>query len=527
MLYLHLHADSSVSLFTCPKFMFLVKPKIFFWLDTNFMMYTLSYYLQNKIDADFYALYDLPNKTRTFFQNQKLVNFKKIWHYHDYINFKENKIDRTYLSDFEKKYGIGLCNLAVNERLFYRFNKFYKFSTEEIWTILEQECKLFESILDEIKPDIFITREPFQHHDEIFYQMCRAKGIKVLITSSTKSFNKSMISEHPAKFDDISISDSETSMKITSFSELKKTVESSGLGLQLKINEEKWRTSNRNRINAAVEFLFKSNNKNTKTHFTYFGRSKFAVLVDAVNQLLVKKSRSSFIDKNLQTSIDHGEKFVYFPLGIDQEHSLLIGAPFHTNQIETVRHVAKSIPIEYKLYVKEHPFSGTRNWRSISDYKEIMDIPNVRLLHHSVPNDELFQNCSLVIGTMGSSCLDAAFYGKPSIIFGKMFYSILPSVHRVETLTELPEIIYSSLQETVNLQDIERFMTIFKKNSFDFDINKYNLNEANTFFYNGQLVDVEITESQMKSFVEENTQTFSVLVDEHIKKLKTISPYIV
>ena len=41
------------------------------------MMYTLSYYLQNKIDADFYALYDLPNKTRTFFQNQKLVNFKK------------------------------------------------------------------------------------------------------------------------------------------------------------------------------------------------------------------------------------------------------------------------------------------------------------------------------------------------------------------------------------------------------------------------------------------------------------------
>jgi hypothetical protein len=118
--------------------------------------------------------------------------------------------------------------------LFYRFNKFYKFSTEEIWSILEQECKFFERVLDEIKPDFFITREPMLHQDEIFYQMCRSKGIKVLITSSTKSFNKSMISEHPAEFDDTTITDSEISMKIASFSELKKIIKSSGLLKQLK-----------------------------------------------------------------------------------------------------------------------------------------------------------------------------------------------------------------------------------------------------------------------------------------------------
>ena len=34
---------------------------------------------------------------------------------------------------------------------------------------------------------------------------------------------------------------------------------------------------------------------------------------------------------------------------------------------------------------------------------------------------------------------------------------------------------------------------------------------------------MEITESQMKSFIEENAQVFSVLVDENIKKLKIIS----
>ena len=502
-----------------------VKPKIFFWLDQVFIMYILSYHLQKKIDADFYAIYDLPNKTKTFFENQKLVNFKKIWHYHDQINFKKNEIDTEYLSNFEKKYDIGLWNLAINERLFYRFNTFHKFSTEEIWSILEQECKFFENILDEIKPNIFISGEPFQHHNELFHQMCRAKGIKVLV-SSIPSFNRCMISEHPAEFDDSSISDSEISTTFTSFSELAKNIGHQSDISRLDYNKtvksynKKWATSNRERVSAAIEFLFNSNNKNAKTHFTYFGRSKSGVLLEAIKQVLQKRARSSFLNKNLPTSIDHSEKFVYFPLGVDQEHSLLIGAPFYTNQIETIRHVAKSIPINYKLYVKEHPSSETRNWKSVSDYREMMNIPNVRLLHHSVSQDELFQNCSLVVSAVGSSCLEAAFFGKPSVIFGKTYYSILPSVHHVETLSKLPEIIRSSLQETVNLQDVERFLTIFKKNSFDFDVQAYYLKEANTFFYNGHLVDVKITESQMKSFIEENAQMFSVLVDENIKKLK-------
>ena len=508
--------------------MIFVKQKIFFWLDTSFIMYILSYHLQKKIDADFYVIYDLPNKTRLFFENQKLVNFKKTWYYHDQVNFKKNAIDMEYLSNFEKKYGIGLWNLAVNERLFYRFNTFHKFSTEEIWSILEQECKFFENILDEIKPNIFISGEPFQHHNELFHQMCRAKGIKVLV-SSIPSFNRCMISEHPAEFDDSSISDSEISTTFTSFSELTKNIVHQSdisrldYNKNMKTYNKKWATSNRERVSAAIEFLFNSNNKNAKTHFAYFGRSKSAVLLDSIKQVLQKRSRSSFINKNLLTSIDYSEKFIYFALEVDQEHNLLLLAPYYTNQIETIRHVAKSIPINYKLYVKEHPSSETRNWRSVSDYKEIMNIPNVRLLHHSVSQDELLQNCSLVVGAAGSSCLEAAFYGKPSVIFGQVYYSILPSVHHVETLSKLPEIISSSLQETVNLQDVERFLAIFKKNSFDFDIPSYNLTEANAFFYNGHLVDVEITESQMKSFIEENAQMFSVLVDENIKKLKIIS----
>ena len=344
-----------------------------------------------------------------------------------------------------------------------------------------------------------------------------------MITSSTKSFNKSMISDHPAEFDDVTINDSEISKDITSFPDLKKIINSAGLVPQLKINKEKWRTSNKKRISAAIEFLLKTKNENRKTHFTYFGRSKSAVLIDAIKQIFQKKSRGKFLDDNLPKLIDKSEKFIYFPLGIDEEHSLLIGAPYFTNQIETIRHVAKSIPIDYKLYVKEHPSSVTRNWKSISDYKQIMDIPNVKLVHHSISKDELFDNCSLVISAMGSSGLDAAFYGKPSIVFGEMFYTILPSVTYVEKLNDLPNTIRSSLQNTVRLEDVKKFLAIFYKNSFDFDINRYMLDEANTFFHNGQLVDVEISDTQMKSFIENNSDMFSILVKEHIKRINELN----
>ena len=49
----------------------LMKDKIIVWLDSNLTQYCACYYLQKEIDADFYAIIDVTNKTRTFFENQK------------------------------------------------------------------------------------------------------------------------------------------------------------------------------------------------------------------------------------------------------------------------------------------------------------------------------------------------------------------------------------------------------------------------------------------------------------------------
>ena len=175
--------------------------KILFWLDSDLFDFVLAYYLQEKTNADFYAIIAITNKPKKFFKNQKLVDFKETWFYFDHTTKRQTKPDHNYLSAFEKKYDLNLWELATNERIFHRFNRFYKFSTEEILLILEQECRLFEKILDNVKPNFFITKETIQHKDQILYKMCKKIGVKILMLSQPGVGYKCIISSESRKFD--------------------------------------------------------------------------------------------------------------------------------------------------------------------------------------------------------------------------------------------------------------------------------------------------------------------------------------
>ncbi|MDC0154599.1 hypothetical protein OAJ02_07730, partial [Nitrosopumilus sp.] len=73
-----------------------MKNKILFWCGVDFTHFCLSYYMQTKHDAEYYGIIDITNKTKKFFQQQKLVPFKKTWYFHDHITSK-TKPDYEYL----------------------------------------------------------------------------------------------------------------------------------------------------------------------------------------------------------------------------------------------------------------------------------------------------------------------------------------------------------------------------------------------------------------------------------------------
>ena len=106
--------------------------KIIFWLDSDFVQFGLAHQLQKKYESDFYAVVDITNKTKSFFQKQNIIKFQKLWYYFDYVKKTKSSPDTDYLKNIEQKYQINLWELALNERIFQRFNHFYEFRRDEI-----------------------------------------------------------------------------------------------------------------------------------------------------------------------------------------------------------------------------------------------------------------------------------------------------------------------------------------------------------------------------------------------------------
>ena len=495
--------------------------KIIFWGEGGFITFLLANSLQKKIDSEFYAVFDVTDKQKPFYQKQKLIDFKKIWFFHDGVSKSRKKADMKYLNSFEEKYKINLWLLALNERLFSEDNEFYKFSREEILSILEDECKLFEKIL-EVKPEFLITFASGFHHHELFYQMCRATGVKTLVLMQSLFGSKSVISEQPHIFDDSRTIEELESSNIN-FNELEKYWERFDnivyiLRKKTDAHSESIQKSRLPKIKAGFNFLG-SSNTTMKNNYNYYGHSKLATLTNYLVGILKKNSRSNYIDKNLSYVIDDNTPFVYFPLQIMPERTLLISSPFNTNQIEIIKHISKSLPIGYRLYVKEHPLQVIREWRKISFYKEILSIPNVEFLHYSVKTSDILKKCSLVITINGATGLEAAIHKKPSILFSDFSYSILPSVHQLKSIDELPNAIRLSLQKKVDPNDVGKYLNLVEANTVNFDMAKFDLDYHNYFYHGGNLIDTDIPEETVKQFIKKYESAFDSLADEFIKKI--------
>ena len=494
-----------------------MKDKIIFWMGAEFTHFSLSYYLQKMYDCELYGIIDITNKPKQFFQEQDLVSFEKKWFFHDYVKINK-KPDLEYLKYIEKKYDLNLWKLAINERIFYRFFNFHKFTTDQILCILESECRLFENILDEVKPDFFVTKVSSFHHLELFCQMCKKNGVKNLILSQPNVGYRCIISEVPSKLDSLDSLDNIIPQN-RNFEELQKYLKSFDVSKQLRTYDKQHANSKKYWLKALLTYLL-SENTNIKTHYNYFGRSKFKVIVNTLSLILKKQYRQSFINKNLVTTVDLNLPFVYYPLGVDLERNLLINSAFQTNQIEIIRHIAKSLPTGFKLYVKENPSQITREWRSISEYYEIMNIPNVTLIHPSFDSQDLIKKCKLVFTITGTSGFEAAFYGTPSIVFTDIGYDILPSVTRIKDIETLHHNIIKSLNKTPIPLDLEKYLLLLEKNSFEFDWLGFASKFKEKFYHGGILLDVPISIDKLKTFLDECSSELTLLASEHIKKIE-------
>ena len=492
--------------------------KILFWLDIGLTHFAIAKFLQEKHKGDMYAIIDCNNHLKKFFLNQNLVKFTKIWLFRDNISTMNNP-DKDYLRNFENKYKINLWNLVYSERYFYKYNKFYNFKKNEILSLLESECKFFEKILDEVKPDFLIIRQTDYHQNHLLHEICKKKNIKILTISIARLGHNCIISTDGDKLD---VSNPTIiSKKSRSWEDLRDHVKRYS-DLVKEFNKGD-RNSLAQQLKAALRFLVFVCNDEYRSYFANYGRTRLKIIYFEMIGLIKRWYRQDYLKKISLKEIDDKIPFVYYPLHVEPERVLSIAAPFFTNQTEVITHIAKSLPVDFLLYVKEHPDMRMEGWRKISQYKAISKLPNVRLLNTSVLNDEILMNCSLVITIAGTAGLEAAFYNKPSIVFSDVIYSKLSSVHKVTNIEELPQIIQLALRQKVNLDDLNDYVDLIEKNSFVFDMADMQTSWYNHFFYGGFLKEVNISEQKMRRFLEEKRPIFEKLVSEYIKKLSNIN----
>ncbi len=493
--------------------------KILFWLGLDLTNFCLSWSLQKQLDSNFFAIIDITNKPKQFFQKQKLVNFTKTWFFFDHVRKSKKSVDMDYLINFEKKYKIDLLTIAINERIFYRFFTFHKFSRKEILLILEQECKLFEAILDEINPDFFITKVPSRHHHELFCRLCKARGVKVLMLAQSRLGHRSIISESSTTFD-LSEKYHDLESPGRTLEDLQSFLSSLDYSKQIKKFVHERGNPIIENLKVAIKYLT-SENKETETQYYYYGRTKINVILSMIKGTIVEKYRQVFIDKHLKKYVDLSTPFAYYPMGVDMEETNLIGSPFHTNQTEIIRSIIKSLPVNYKLYVKENPAQISRGWRRISEYKELLDIPGIEFIHPSYSSENLLKNCALVLTISGTSGFEAAIYNKPTIVFSNTFYSILSSVYRIKEIEDLPQAIKISLSKKLDPVNIDKFVKWLELNTINFDRYGFLSLINNVFYHGGRLFKVNIDESIMNLFLQQNESAFDELASEHLKKIQS------
>jgi len=491
--------------------------KILFWIDSVWSQFAYAKFIQDSYDGDFFAISDLIPPHKSYLGTQTYVNFKKIWDIRGNQEKINNvSIDLNYLSSIEKKFDLNIWSIVYADRYFYKFNSYHNFTRDEILKHVQLDCKLYEKIIDEINPEFLIMYSYMDFRQELLYRMCKSKGIKIMMINYPKVNYKFWITETTDKSDqDFDFNPDEHILRVKSFEELREPMTKLTDSLE---NYAKKKNLIQGKFKSALPFFLFLYDSNYKKLYRNIGRTRFKILFNEFKVIYNSSLVNNFFKKNLSKEIDPKEKFVYFPIHFEPERAITEPAPYYTNQIEVIVNIAKSLPTEYRLYVKEHPFQESAGWKNIDFYKKIYNLPNVTLLHHTIPQSEILQKCSLVITISGTTGLEALFYEKPVITFGDTVYSEISSVSKIIDINDLPKMIQNSLQQKVNFVELDAFVKFVDDNSFDYDwfgIQKF----IEDNFLQGGFLATDISNNKIDLLFEKYNSTFELVAQEFIKKI--------
>lgn len=457
-----------------------------------------------------------------FFQKQKIINFKEILYYPEcYIGKRDFNI--SDLRKTEDEFELNLWKDIFSERSFYKFwTYFHKFSREEILAIVGNSIKFFNEILKKYHPKIIIMQQPGENISNLLlYKIAQKKGIEVIMPNNLHYKNR------------IHISNNLTSKEISEefLESLPNNVFEEDIVEEFLEKRDNFETlkivasfdSGMQTLSQKINHYLRRFSNDLEPIYKNVGKSKTKLFKQRIENYFEFRKREKFLEKNTIKRIED-KKYLYFPLQSEPESTILAISPFFSNQIALIETIAKAIPIDSTLYVKEHPFQKEKLWRSVRDYKKIINIPNVKFIHPNVRSLDILKNSQSVIAISGSTGFEALFYKKPVILFGDEHYDCVSTVTKVQNINDLPKLIRNAIKNfKFDQMELNRFMKILNENSLSVPYASILKDGVSLSSIQRNERSFDLTNSNFQKFIEKYDSEFKLIAKTILSRYEKIS----
>lgn len=445
-------------------------------------------FLVNNIDLMMEFLGKLENKALERGDESVLVFNSKMAEYTKRNFFNENskvisKVDwlaENYKKDYKDFRGISWKEFLPT---FERKSEYINLNYENSVEIVSQLCQFFDFLFKTEKPDVLINEAPANIFNLIAYHFCRKYNAAYLgvigskfqgrIDIYDKTHTCSLYEKHFKDISSESIPDRQKQFAekfiqdFTSHHTLPPYMD-----FQYSFSRSKGLERYIKRIVKLSPYFSKYlSNRNFFKNFDYESESFLKYNLLYLWRSFKRQLRKVYFKSQYKKDDNEGKFFLY-PLHFHPEASTLVLAAYFSDQLNTIKNIAFSLPFPYRLYVKEHPVAiGTR---VDSFYRGIKKLPNVVLISSNENNKELIEKSEGVITLTSTVGMEAALLGKPVYVLGDVFYQYHPLARKVKSFEELKQKINDNLisHNTVeNLKAINhRFVISYFRNTIPGDV---------------------------------------------------------
>lgn len=424
---------------------------------------------------------------RKYLEEQNDIRYEFLHDKNDIVNNAlKGEVDHRLLRDFEAKLPEKSLwrFIAVDRGWAYQFVKGVYLprlyvqtinSHENILKVVTGFIKYYEKIMTEFKPDVFIPPAGQNNMTcPIIEQVCKNHKVLHIIPETVRTQNYMALTDNrQCTFPQIN----ETYRKLISkepdldlsagekcYEDLVNNLENTKYFDVSNIDHLKSRWLRLRFLYSAIRAIvgqsirWQSERVSRKRKDTIFKQpdSIKTLLYNIYCGILTHYRRLQLLGPKFYSEFDHFQKYVYFPLHNTNEYSTQVQGTMWIDQLPIIEALAKSIPFDWKVVVKEHPGMLLYRIRPKSFYDEIKSYPNVLLIPIDISSNFVINNAQMVVTIVGTTGWEAIIRGKPVINLEENMFDVLNLSRKCTDFKELSIAIHDEIERIKKISPEER-----------------------------------------------------------------------